>query len=85
MEALSQVKAWENFYFKVTGKHFYEDNPDFNDSYEDKRKSLKEFMRTRPGKIQWKDLAEAAYICGEEETLHRLADYMQSPEGQLIA
>ena len=85
MEALSELKSWEKFFYIVTGKLIYEDNPDFSDTLKERRRSLKEFMRSRPGKISWKDLAEAAYICGEEETLVKLSQYMKSPEGELMA
>ena len=84
MEALTDLKAWESFYFTVTGNHIYDDFPDFKDVLEDREKSLITFMRKRPGKITWVNLAEAAYCCGEEEIFDRLSEKMKSPEGTFI-
>ena len=81
MEALKDLKAWESFYFTVTGNHIYDDFPDFKDVLEDREKSMITFMRKRPGKISWVNLAEAAYCCGEEEILDQLSEKMKSPEG----
>ena len=81
MQALKNLKAWEEFYFTVTGNHIYDDFPDFKDVVRDREMSLKTFMRKRPGKICWVDLAIAAYQCGEEEIFHQLSEKMKSPAG----
>ena len=81
MKALNGLRAWESFYFSVTGNHIYKDIPDFTDSPSDRASSLKAFMRTHPGKISWVNLAEAAYLCREETVLEQLSDYMKSPRG----
>ena len=82
MEALSDLNEWESFYFMVTGNQIFQDFPEFQDTLEHRQRSLGEFMRERPGKITWKDLAEAAYLCGEESVLHKLSHYMKSPDGE---
>ena len=81
MEKLKGLKAWEIFYFRVTGNHIYDDFKDFKDVVEDRELSLTTFMRQRPGKISWVDLAVAAYQCGEEQTLDQLSEKMKSPTG----
>ena len=81
METLKKLKAWESFYFTVTGNHIYDDFQEFKDVPEDREMSLKTFMRKRPGKISWVDLAVAAYHCGEEEVFDQLSEKMRSPEG----
>ena len=81
MEVLKELKAWEIFYFRVTGNHIYDDFKDFKDVVEDRELSLNTFMRQRPGKITWVDLAVAAYQCGEEKTLDRLSEKMKSSSG----
>ena len=81
MQALKKLKAWEEFYFTVTGSHIYDDFPDFKDVVRDREMSLKTFMRKRPGKICWVDLAVAAYQCGEEKVFHQLTEKMKSPAG----
>ena len=81
MEVLKKLKAWESFYFTVTGNHIYDDFQQFKDVPEDRKMSLKTFMRKRPGKISWTDLAVAAYYCGEEEVFDQLSEKMRSPEG----
>ena len=83
METLKKLKAWESFYFTVTGNHIYDDFQEFKDVPEDREMSLKTFMRKRPGKISWVDLAVAAYHCGEEEVFDQLSEKMKSPEGIL--
>ena len=81
MEALKELKAWESFYFTVVGSNIYDDFKDFKDVPEDREMSLSTFMRKRPGKISWVDLAVAAYKCGEEEILRQLSEKMKSPLG----
>ena len=81
MDVLKKLKAWESFYFTVTGNHIYDDFPVFKDVLEDREKSLKTFMRKRPGKISWVDLAVAAYLCGEEDIFDQLSEKMRSPKG----
>ena len=81
MQALKKLKAWEEFYYTVTGSHIYDDFPDFKDVVRDREMSLKTFMRKRPGKICWVDLAVAAYQCGEEKIFHQLSEKMKSPAG----
>ena len=81
MEALKELKAWERFYFCTTGNHIYDDFEDFKDVPADREMSLKTFMRKKPGKISWVDLAVAAYQCGEEEIFDGLSDKMKSPTG----
>ena len=83
-EALSDLNAWEKFYFMVTGNEIFSDYPDFKDTPKDRKKSLEAFMRTHPGKISWKDLAEAAFNCGEEKVLAKLHHFMKSPDGNII-
>ena len=83
MEALTGLRSWEKFYFAVTGNHIYDDFQDFKDIPEDRKKSVTTFMRKRPGKICWVDLAEAAYRCGEE-IFDQLSEKMKSPEGTSI-
>ena len=84
MSALKKLKAWESFYFSVTGNHIYDDFPHFKDVPEDREKSLETFMRKRPGKISWVDLAVAAYLCGEEDIFDELSENMKSPKGTCI-
>ena len=88
MDVLKKLKedvlkklAWESFYFTVTGNHIYDDFPEFKDVLEDRKKSLETFMRNRPGKISWVDLAVAAYLCGEEDIFDELSEKMRSPKG----
>ena len=81
MEALKELKAWQNFYFTVTGNHIYDDFEEFKDVPEDREMSLKTFMRKHPGKVSWVDLAVAAYCCGEEGVFDGLSEKMKSPEG----
>ena len=81
MDVLKKLKVWESFYFTVTGNHIYDDFPEFKDVLEDREKSLETFMRKRPGKISWVDLAVAAYLCGEEEIFDPLSETMKSPNG----
>ena len=81
MDVLKKLKAWESFYFTVTGNHIYDDFPEFKDVFEDREKSLETFMRKRPGKISWVDLTVAAYLCGEEEIFDQLSETMKSPKG----
>ena len=84
MDALKKLKAWESFYFTVTGNHIYDDFPHFKDVPEDREKSLETFMRKRPGKISWVDLAVAAYLCGEEGIFDQLSEKMRSPKGTYV-
>ena len=77
MNALEGVEAWEEFYFTLTGKRIYEYYPEYEDDPKHRRVSLME-----TGKISWKNVAEAAYICGEEKVLCKLSNCMQSPEGK---
>ena len=84
MNVLKKLKAWESFYFTVTGNHIYDDFPEFKDVLEDREKSLEMFMRKRPGKISWVDLAVAAYLCGEEEIFDQLSEKMRSPKGTYV-
>ena len=84
METMKYLKAWESFYFTVTGNCIYVDFPNFKDVFEDRRKSLDTFMRDCPGKISWVNLAEAAYLCGEEQIFDHLSQKMKSPEGVII-
>ena len=81
MEALKGLKAWEFFYYCVTGNHIYDDFKNFKDVVEDREMSLTTFLRKRPGKICWVDLAVAAYQCGEEEIFDGLSEKMKSPAG----
>ena len=81
MKALGEFKAWETFYFTVTGNHIFDDFPEFKDIPEDREKSLNTFMNIRPGKISWVDLAVATYLCGEEEIFDQLSEKMKSPKG----
>ena len=81
MDVVKKLKAWESFYFTVTGNHIYDDFPEFKDVLKDRVKSLKTFRRKRPGKISWVDLAVAAYLCGEEEIFDQLSEKMRSPKG----
>ena len=81
MDVLKNLKAWESFYFTVTGNHIYDDFPEFKDALEDREKSLETFMRKRPGKISWVDLAVSAYLCGEEDIFDQLSKTMKSPNG----
>ena len=84
MQALKKLKAWEEFYYTVTGSHIYDDFKDFKDVHGDKEMSLETFMRKRPGKICWVDLAVAAYQCGEEEIFDQLSEKMKSPAGSYM-
>ena len=83
MDVLKKLKAWESFYFTVTGNNIYDDFPEFKDDLKDREKSLETFMRKRPGKISWVDLAVAAYLCGEEEIFDQLSEKIRSPKGML--
>ena len=84
MDTMKDLKAWESFYFTVTGNRIYVDFPNFKDTPGDRRKSINTFMRDRPGKISWVNLAEAAYLCGEEQIFDQLSEKMKSPEGVII-
>ena len=79
---LKDLKAWENFYFAVTGNHIYDDFHNYKDVLKDREMSLITFMRKRPGKICWIDIAVAAYHCGEEEIFDQLSEKMMSPKGK---
>ena len=84
MDTMKSLKAWESFYFTVTGNQIYDDFPNFKDVFDDRMKSLETFMRDRPGKISWVNLAEAAYLCGEEQIFDQLSEKMKSPKGVII-
>ena len=81
MEALKELKAWESFYYTLTGNNIYNDCREFKDVPEDRNKSLDSYMNKHPDKISWGNLAEAAYLCGEERIFVHLSQKMKSPEG----
>ena len=82
MNALEVVEAWGEFYFTLTGKHIYEYYPEYEDDPKHRRASLMKFNENYTGKISWKNVAEAAYLCGEEKVLCKLSNCMLSPEGK---
>ena len=84
MEALKELKAWETFYYTLTGNNIYKDCRDFKDVPEDRKKSLISYMKGHPKKISWVNLAEAAYMCGEERTFVHLSQKMKSPQGAYL-
>ena len=81
MEALKELKTWETFYYTLTGNNIYNDHCEFKDVPEKRRESLILFMKKHPKKITWVNLAEAVYLCGEEQTCVHLSQKMKSPEG----
>ena len=84
MEALKELKAWETFYYTLTGNNIYKDSCDFKDVPEERRESLISYIKKHPGKISWVNLAEAVYLCGEEQTFIHLSQKMKSPEGDIM-
>ena len=82
MGALDGLEAWENFYFTLTGKLIYKYYPKYEDDPKHKRRSFVKFNEDYPGKILWKHIAEAVYLCGEEKVLNQLSSSMKSPEGR---
>ena len=82
MEALADLEAWETFYFTLTGKYIYKYYPEFEDNFECKKQSFVKFRKDYPGKISWKNVAEAVYLCCEEKALKKLSNYVRSPEGK---
>ena len=80
-KVLGPLKAWALFFYSLTGDHIYDVKSDFKDTPQLRQKSLEAYLETHPDKIDWKDIAEAVYQCGEESVLDDLLLYTKSPAG----